>query len=166
MKQLIYFSALLLIISCKEKPHKDFHGHEHSYSQEEDAPSISEIQKQLIEDGFQIFEIIDPETQDTLIMQQYFMAFLKLGANPMQSQTEADSLQKSHMEHLGRMYAEGYADISGPFGDDGDIRGITIYNVPTLQIADSLANLDPMVQAGRLTVEVKPWWAAKGFKLR
>ena len=71
-----------------------------------------------------------------------------------------------HLAHLGRMYEEGYADISGPFGDDGDIRGITIYNVPTLEIADSLANLDPMVKAERLVVEIHPWWAAKGFHLR
>jgi len=60
----------------------------------------------------------------------------------------------------------GYADISGPFGDDGEIRGITIYNVPTLRMADSLANMDPMVKAGRLIIEVHPWWAAKGFGLR
>ena len=64
------------------------------------------------------------------------------------------------------MYELGYADISGPFGDDGEIRGITIYNTPTQQMADSLANLDPMVQAGRLQIEIHPWWAAKGFPLR
>ena len=42
----------------------------------------------------------------------------------------------------------------------------TIYNVPTLQMADSLANADPMVKAGRLIIEMHPWWAAKGFPLR
>ena len=55
---------------------------------------------------------------------------------------------------------------SGPFGDDGDIRGITIYNTPSMEIADSLANADPMVKAGRLKIEIHPWWAAKGFGLR
>jgi len=64
------------------------------------------------------------------------------------------------------MYELGYADISGPFGDDGDILGITIYNVPTQRVADSLANSDPMVKAGRLVIEMHPWWAAKGFTLR
>ena len=64
------------------------------------------------------------------------------------------------------MYELGYADITGPFGDDGDIRGITIYNVPTQAMADSLANADPMVKAGRLEIEIHPWWAAKGFSLR
>jgi len=63
------------------------------------------------------------------------------------------------------MYEEAFADISGPFGDDGEIRGITVYNVPNLQMADSFANMDPMVKSGRLTIEIHPWWAAKGFKL-
>ena len=78
----------------------------------------------------------------------------------------ADSLQALHLAHLGKMYDLGYADISGPFGDNGDIRGITIYNVATLQMADSLANADPMVKSGRLVIEMHPWWAAKGFSLR
>ena len=99
-------------------------------------------------------------------MQQYFMAFLKSGPNRDQSEEEATKLQEGHQAHLGRMYELGYADISGPFGDDTDLRGITIYNVPTLKMADSLANLDPMMKAGRLVVEIKPWWAGKGYPLR
>jgi uncharacterized protein YciI len=74
--------------------------------------------------------------------------------------------KKEHRAHLGRMYKEGFADISGPFEDDQDTRGITIYSVPTLRIADSLANLDPMVKVGRLVIEVRPWWAEKGLQLR
>lgn len=94
------------------------------------------------------------------------MVFLKSGENRSQSKQELDSLQKLHLAYLGAMYQKGYADISGPFGDDGTIRGVSIYNVPTLEMADSLANADPMVQAGRLKVEVHPWWAAKGYPLR
>ena len=109
---------------------------------------------------------VDEATKDTVIMQQYFIAFLKRGSNRDQPKEVADSLQKLHLKHLGRMYDLGYADISGPFGDDGNIRGITIYNTPTQHMADSLANLDPMVKAGRLAIEIHPWWAAKGFPLR
>lgn len=122
--------------------------------------------KELKEAGFQIFDYVDETTGDTVIMKQYFMAFLKSGPNRNQSKHEADSLQTLHQEHLGRMYEEGYADISGPFGDDGDLRGVTVYNVPTLHMADSLANLDPMMQSGRLMVEIKPWWAGMGYPLR
>lgn len=124
------------------------------------------VKKSLVENGFQVFDYVDEKTRDTVIMQQYFIAFLKKGPNRSQSKKEADSLQTLHLAHLGRMYEEGYADLSGPFGDEGDIRGITIYNTPTLEMADSLANLDPMVRAGRLEIEIHPWWAAKGFGLR
>ena len=128
--------------------------------------SIKEIKEELQAKGFQTFDYVDEKTKDTFLMQQYFIAFLKRGSNRSQTGQEADSLQKIHLEHLGKMYELGFADISGPFGDDGDIRGITIYNVPTLKMADSLANSDPMVKAGRLVIEIHPWWAAKGFPLR
>jgi uncharacterized protein YciI len=132
---------------------------------EEELP-VSVLRDRLKEEGYEVFDYVDEKSGDTVLMQQYFIAFLKSGPNRSQSGDEADSLQRLHMAHLGRMYEEGYADISGPFGDDGDIRGITIYNTPTLEVADSLANLDPMVKAGRLVIEIHPWWAAKGFPLR
>jgi len=162
MKTLVLYLTILLFASCKTETQKET---SQPCPDAEKIP-VAELKQQLTEKGFSIFEFVDEKTQDTVLMQQYFIAFLKRGANRSQTKEETDSLQALHMAHLGRMYEEGFADISGPFGDDGDIRGITIYNVPTLHIADSLANLDPMVQAGRLAVEVKPWWAAKGFKLR
>lgn len=130
------------------------------------AQSVAETKAKLIKDGFQVFDYVDEKTKDTVIMQQYYIAFLKRGPIRNQNEKEANQLQEAHLAHLGKMYELGYADISGPFDDDGDIRGITIYNVPTLQMADSLANADPMVKAGRLVIEMHPWWAAKGFPLR
>ncbi|MFS4492594.1 YciI family protein [Maribacter sp. 2308TA10-17] len=132
----------------------------------EEVKSVQEAKEELTSKGFEIFDYVDEKTKDTVLMQQYFIAFLKRGPNRSQGKEEADSLQALHMAHLGKMYDEGYADISGPFGDDGDIRGITIYNTPTQAMADSLANADPMVKAGRLVIEIHPWWAAKGFPLR
>lgn len=125
-----------------------------------------QIKEELTQKGFQIFDYVNEKTKDTVIMQQYFIAFLKSGPDRSQSDAEAEILQNQHLEHLGKMYDLGHADISGPFGDDGNIRGITIYNTPSLEMADSLANSDPMVKAGRLVIEIHPWWAAKGFSLR
>lgn len=151
----------IVFMGCKEveKPHVPQQG-------TEAKKSTADVKQELIDKGFQVFDYVDEKTKDTVLMQQYFVAFLKSGPKRSQSKEEADSLQTLHLAHLGRMYEGGYADISGPFGDDGDIRGITIYNVPSLQMADSLANLDPAVRAGRLEIEVHPWWAAKGFPLR
>jgi len=150
-------------LSCETKIEKEYITEP---CPEEIKISMAEQKKELTEKGFQTFDYVDEKTGDTILMQQYFIAFLKTGPNRSQSKTETDSLQQLHLAHLGRMYEEGFADISGPFGDDGEIRGITIYNVPTQKMADSLANMDPMVQSGRLAIEIHPWWAAKGFPLR
>ena len=170
MKQLLLLLlTIMFFISCKQE---DKHNHE-SHDADKQLETTAEVKKsvqalkeELTQKGYQIFDYVDEETQDTMIMQQYFIAFLKRGENRDQNVDEATKLQEAHLAHLGKMYDLGYADISGPFGDDGDIRGITIYNVPTLEMADSLANSDPMVKAGRLKIEVHPWWAAKGFPLR
>ena len=160
-KTIIAFLGMLIILACKkvEKPISVM-------ETEKPKKSLASLKKELTDRGFQTFDYVDGETKDTILMQQYFIAFLKKGPERSQDKAAADSIQTLHLAHLARMYKEGYADISGPFGDDGDIRGITIYNVPTLQMADSLANMDPAVQAGRLEIEVHPWWAGKGFPLR
>ena len=161
MKFLILAILLSMYVSCKPEQKE-----EAEVVEVVKEKSIREINEALKRKGYKTFDIVDETTKDTMLMQQYFIAFLKRGPNRSQNKAETDSLQALHMEHLGRMYEEGYADISGPFGDDGDIRGITIYNTPTFEIADSLANLDPMVQSGRLIIEMHPWWAAIGFSLR
>lgn len=128
--------------------------------------SIKQIKEELAAKGFKTFDYVDKKTKDTILMQQYFMAFLKTGPIHGQNEEETADLQEQHQAHLKKMYDLGYADISGPFADDGNIRGVTIYNVPTLKMADSLAKADPMVKAGRLEIEIRPWWAQKGFSLR
>ena len=151
--------ALFTIFSCGCKPDKKM-------PEQQEEPSTADLRERLKDEGYEVFDYVDEKSGDTILMQQYFIAFLKSGPRRSQSEEEADSLQRLHLAHLGRMYEEGHADISGPFGDDGEIRGITIYNTPTLEMADSLANMDPMVKAGRLVIEIHPWWAAKGFPLR
>jgi len=168
MRFFIALCMLTLCISCTEKTAKSETPEPENIWVEEtpQTPSIAEQKASLTAKGFQIFDYIDEKTKDTVIMQQYYIAFLKSGPDRSQSDEEAARLQQEHLAHLGKMYELGYADISGPFGDDGDIRGITIYNTPTLAMADSLANADPSVKAGRLVIEMHPWWAAKGFPLR
>lgn len=164
-KAIVLFVVCAVFFSCKQKALVT-NTEKNITNTETPVVSSKELKNSLEQKGFKVFDYVDEKTKDTVLMQQYFLAFLKRGANRTQNKAEADSLQTLHMAHLGRMYEEGYADISGPFGDDGEIRGITIYNVPTQKIADSLANLDPMVKSGRLKIEIHPWWAAKGFNLR
>lgn len=110
------------------------------------------------------FEMKEGDT--TYVMQEYFMVYLIAGENRDQDSLETATIQVAHLAHMERMGQEGYLSIAGPFGDEGDVRGICIYNTPTIEEADSLTQLDPAVQAGRLKVEIRPWWAAKGSKLK
>ncbi|MFD0990403.1 YciI family protein [Mariniflexile jejuense] len=177
MKKIVVIClTILVIVSCKKIEKEKVNATEiqeevndtimENVAELPTKKSIKDLKEELNAKGFQTFDYVDEKTKDTILMQQYFMAFLKSGAIRSQNEEEAALLQKEHLAHLKKMYELGYADISGPFGDKGNIRGITIYNVPTLKMADSLANADPMVKAGRLVIEMHPWWAAKGYQLR
>ncbi|MCW9708414.1 YciI family protein [Fodinibius salsisoli] len=112
-------------------------------------------------------ETFEMESGDTTyVMQKYFMVFLKRGPERSQDEQEAATIQKKHLAYLNKMYEMGKTSITGPFGDDGEIRGIVIYNTATKEEALKLAKQDPAVQAGRLEVEIHPFWSAKGSTLR
>ncbi len=126
--------------------------------------SIQDLEAQIKRDRYQTFSYKYGDT--TYLMQQYYMVFLKTGANRSQDSLEAAELQKRHLDHLSWLAEEGYTSLTGPMGDDGELRGIVVFNTASQKEADSLANLDPMVKAGRLKVEVHPWWVTKGGKLK
>ncbi len=167
MKKVLFLSfSLALLTACNQS--KDTRGIPGPEEVEAKAPdTVQDVQKQaeeLKKQGYQTF--FYEEEGEKFLMQQYYIVFLKRGANRSQDSTEAARLQEQHLAHLSRMATEGYLSLAGPFGDDGDIRGIAVYNTPNLEMADSLARIDPMVKAGRLEVEIHPWWAAKGGELK
>ncbi|MBX2815628.1 MAG: hypothetical protein KTR24_06515 [Saprospiraceae bacterium] len=113
------------------------------------------------------FETFPYEHGDsTIIMQKYFLVFLKQGPNRSQDEAEASRIQKEHLAYLGDLFEKGVICMNGPFGDDGSIRGATVYRTATLEEAKKLAGNDPAVKAGRLEVEVHPWWLARGSGVR
>jgi uncharacterized protein len=99
------------------------------------------------------------------VMKTYYLVFLKKGPNRSQDSATAARIQKEHLAHLDRMAEKGKLSIAGPLMDDGDIRGICIYNVPTKEEAEKLAGEDPAVKAGRLVTEIHPFYSAQGAKL-
>ena len=166
MKKLFLISSLIVLISCKEETDlRGIQSPEEVQVRQPDTvpPDIEEQAEQLKTQGYQTFTYEEGGQQ--YLMQQYYLILLKTGKNRSQDSATAAELQKQHMAHLNRMAAEGFMSLAGPMGNNGEIRGIAVYNTPTLEMADSLANMDPMVKAGRLEVEIHPWWAAKGGKL-
>lgn len=104
-----------------------------------------------------------PETNE---MKTYYMVFLKKGSKTNQDSLSAGRIQSQHLAYLNKMYREGKMDLAGPSLPDGEIRGFCVYNVESFDEAKKLAESDPAVIAGRLTVEVYPWYSQKGAALR
>ena len=93
-------------------------------------------------------------------MKKYVMAYLKRGPNPSKDSATRMELQKAHMENIGRLAEAGNLVLAGPFLDDGDTRGIYIFNVTTLEEAKKLTETDPAIQAGALEMELHPWYGS------
>jgi len=58
------------------------------------------------------------------------------------------------------MADDGTLLLAGPFLDDGDIRGIYIFNIESVKEAEKIAESDPAVQAGSLVFEIRPWYGS------
>lgn len=99
-------------------------------------------------------------------MKTYYLVLLKKGANRTQDSATVMTIQEGHMAHLNKMAAAGKMNIAGPLLEDGDIRGICIYDTASWEEARQLAESDPAVRSGRLTVEIHPWYAMKGTCLQ
>ncbi|MBI1221210.1 MAG: hypothetical protein GC180_01295 [Bacteroidetes bacterium] len=93
-------------------------------------------------------------------MRSYVMAFLMAGPNRSQSPEEAKKLQEAHLANIRRMAEEGKLVIAGPFLDDGDIQGVYVFAVADTIEARKLTETDPMIQSGRLIMELKPWYGS------
>jgi uncharacterized protein YciI len=93
-------------------------------------------------------------------MKPYVMVYLKRGPNRSQDSATAAELQKAHMANINRLAKEGKLIMAGPFMDDGEVRGIFIFDVPTVEEAKKLTESDPAVQAGRLVMELHPWYGS------
>lgn len=95
-------------------------------------------------------------------LKQYFMVFLKRGPNKSLDSLQLQELQKKHLANINKLAEEKKLVIAGPFGDDTELRGIFILDVPTIEEAIRLTESDPAVQAGRLVMEVHPWFTEPG----
>jgi uncharacterized protein YciI len=96
-------------------------------------------------------------------MKKYVMAFLKAGPNRNQDPETAAKIQRAHMDNITRMAEEGKLVLAGPFLDGGDLRGIYVFNVETLEEAKALTETDPAVKEGRLIMELHPWYGSAGL---
>ena len=52
--------------------------------------------------------------------------------------------------------------MAGPFGDDGELRGIFVFRVASMKEAQDLAATDPMIKIDRLRIDLHPWQVPVG----
>ncbi len=93
-------------------------------------------------------------------MRSYVMAFLKRGPNRDLDSLAAASLQRAHMDNIQRLAKEGKLVLAGPFMDNGDVRGIYVFAVASVEEAEALTATDPAIQAGSLEMELHPWYGS------
>jgi len=95
----------------------------------------------------------DPESMTT-----YYMAFLRRGPDRSHDSLTAAKIQEGHMAHINKLAEEKKLVLAGPFLDNGDLRGIFVFSVSSLEEAFELTLQDPAVKSGRLTMEILPWY--------
>jgi uncharacterized protein YciI len=95
-------------------------------------------------------------------MTQYFLALLDKGPKAANAATpESQQIQLDHMWNVRKMLDAKTFASAGPFGGNGDLRGIFVIAAKSKEEAKAIADADPAVKAGQLSVELHPWWVAK-----
>ena len=97
-------------------------------------------------------------------MKSYVMAFLKRGPTPSKDSATSVQLQKAHMNNIQRMANEGKLCVAGPFLEKGEIRGIYIFNVTTIEEAIKLTETDPLIKSGGLIMELHQWYGSAALQ--
>jgi uncharacterized protein YciI len=143
MKNLLFFFSILMITSCAKKEvamHQD----------------LESIMPRTTYDSVTAGQY----GADDYGMKKYVMAFLKRGNNESLDSTQKAELQNQHLKNITRMAEEGKLVLAGPFMDSGELRGIYIFDVETIEEAQELTNSDPSIQAGVLQMELKEWYGS------
>jgi len=93
-----------------------------------------------------------------------YLAFLTRGDKWTPEKTPAtEAIQKGHMDNINRLAQMKKLVAAGPFGDEGQLRGIFVFRVASLEEAKTLTATDPAVQAGRLAVDIHQWMVPDGI---
>lgn len=139
----------------REHQHED---HEHDYGNEHSHHDHDHIQSSFNS------KLAEELGADEYGMRQYVIAFLKAGPNRNQNEEEANEMQIAHLENIQRLAEEGLLVLAGPFMENPELRGIYIFDVATIEEAQSLTESDPMIQSGRLIMELHPWYGSAALK--
>lgn len=77
----------------------------------------------------------------------------------VQAQNAAE-IQSAHLQNIMRMAEEGWLILAGPFFGKGDLRGIYLFDVDSIEEARKLTSTDPAIQEGTLEMELIEWYGS------
>jgi uncharacterized protein len=95
-------------------------------------------------------------------MKSYFFVLLKAGPDRSQDSITVQRIQEGHMANMNRLAALKKLVVAGPFLDDGKLRGLFFFDVPTIEEVEKLLLTDFAISSGRLSYEIHPWMTVKG----
>lgn len=101
---------------------------------------------------------------DAYGMSRYVLVLLKTGPERQQDAGTATELQRGHMAAINQLASEGKLVLAGPMLDGGELRGLFILNTADVAEAEHWLKADPAIQAGRLAVELHPWYGSAALK--
>lgn len=98
-------------------------------------------------------------------MKQYVFCILKTGSNTTATEEEKNNLFKGHMANITRLAQEGKLVVAGPFRkNDKNYRGLYIFNVGTIEEAETLVATDPAVKENLLEAELTLWYGSAALQ--
>jgi uncharacterized protein len=99
-------------------------------------------------------------------MTHYVVGFFHKGPNWTAEQTaQTRRLLQGHLANFQKLADEGKLIVAGPFGDNGEMRGMLIFKLESVEEARKLMEADPTLPAGWLTLDLHPWLAAAGLRV-
>lgn len=110
-------------------------------------------------------EDIFKKANTPLSLDTMYFGFLKRGPNRKEGDgktPEIQELQKAHIANINRLAEMKKLVMAGPFGDDGDLRGIFVFRVGSMKEAEELTATDPMIKIDRLRLELHSWRVPAG----
>lgn len=103
-----------------------------------------------------------PPKAESSAMGEVFLVLLKKGPAWTAERTErTKAIQEGHMANIKALWEAKKLIVAGPMGDDGDTRGVFVFQAANRAEAQALADSDPAIKAGRLVPEIHSWWVEK-----
>jgi uncharacterized protein YciI len=94
-------------------------------------------------------EDVMKKTETPQKMTTAYIAFLVRGEKWTAERTpQTEEIQKAHLANIGRLAEMKKLVVAGPFGDNGNLRGIFVFKVASLEEARALTLTDPASVVG------------------